>query len=138
MKIIVSGLSFIWVLSFLFISCEENDVIDNPSGGQQQDLATKFLGTWSVDDQPSRLNYMVTIERHVLYEDRVKIKNFADVGGEVTGVILGNTLLIDKQYAGSGYNTEGTGIFISSKRLQFEFLLDDGIDIISRKAVYTK
>lgn len=110
---------------------------DTPSGGQQNDV-TKFLGTWSVSDQPARLNYYVTIEQDPVYADQVYLQNFADAGGKAIGLVNGDKVILDKQSIGSGYSVSGEGQFISSTSLQFEFVLDDGIDTEPRKASYVK
>lgn len=120
------------------VSCLKDDAYSSGGGGQSQDLAAKFLGEWNIDDQAARLNYIVTIERHPLYEDQVKLQNFADAGGTAVATILGKTLILDKQPVGSGYESEGTGSYIDYKTLKFEFFLDDGIDNLSRKATFTK
>lgn len=126
------------VLSLVLIGCQEEDIDSTTGGGQQTDLAAKFIGTWNVDDQPARINYQVKIERHPVYADLIRLVNFGDAGGTAVGNIVGNTILLDKQLIGSGFYAEGTGTFINNKRLQFEFVLDDGIDAESRKAVFTK
>jgi hypothetical protein len=131
--LLITGL-FVGLL--VVISCEEEDVIDG--GGNQQDIAAKFLGTWDVSDQAARINYVVTIERHPLYADQVRLMNFADAGGSADATILNNTLLLEEQSVGSGFKVDGTGLYINTKRLQFEFMLDDGIDNLPRKAVFTK
>jgi hypothetical protein len=133
------GKKLIGTLAFLFLivmttSCEvDPDVVDG-----QQDEVAKFLGTWSVSDQPARLNYYVTIERDPVYENQVFLQNFADAGDKAIGLVSGNRIVIDKQSIGSGYSTSGEGLYISAKSLSFEFLLDDGIDNDLRKATFVK
>lgn len=136
MRSVLIKVGFVLIISLVMMSCLKDETYSG--GGQSQDLAAKFLGAWNVDDQAARLNYIVTIERHPLYEDQVKLQNFADAGGTAVATILGNTLILDKQPVGSGYESEGTGSYIDHKRLKFEFILDDGIDNLSRKATFTK
>lgn len=118
-------------------SCTKYDAAD-PGDNGSTDRRERFLGTWNVSDQPARLNYIVKIEKHSLYEDKVKLNNFADLGGFTVGIVVGNTIVIEKQELGNNYKVEGTGTYISSTKLEFNFLLDDGIDLVNRKAVFTK
>jgi hypothetical protein len=138
MKGLLFGIGIVVFLVLLMPSCLKDDISNGGGASQPQDLAAKFIGTWSVDDQAARLNYSVTIERHALYQDRVNLLNFADAGGKAVAIILGNALIIEKQPVGGGYESEGTGSYITSKKLQFEFFLDDGIDALQRNAVFTK
>lgn len=132
------GVGFIVIICLFAQSCVKDDSYNVGGGGQQQDLAARYLGTWTVDDQPARINYIVIIERHALYDDKIKLQNFANIGGTTVGLIVGNSVIIEKQPIGNGYESEGTGAYIKSNRLQFEFFLDDGIDNIHRKATFTK
>jgi hypothetical protein len=112
-------------------SCtEEDDIFTDP--------VEKFLGTWSVSDQPARLNYSVTIERDPGNTAYVLLKNFADLGGSARGLVVGNSIVIEKQDIGDGYSCDGTGTYKTNYELEFLFALDDGIDIENRKAVFTK
>lgn len=122
------------VLAFIIASCGTTD-LNNDSGTNDRD---KFLGTWNVSDQPARLNYQVTIKKSVTYDDQVSLDNFADLGNSATGIVVGNTIVIDKQDVGSGFSTEGTGDYINENKLQFDFFLDDGIDKELRKASFTR
>jgi len=133
------------ILFFLFLpslilfigSCTTFDDNPNPGNGPT-DCREKFIGTWNVDDQPDRLNYTVIIEKHPLYEDEVKLKNFADLGGRAVGLVTGNTIEIDTQDIGHNYKASGMGYYINANKIQFEFILDDGIDSERRKALFTR
>lgn len=130
---IVGILAVIFLISITY-SCEVDP--DTPDG--QPDEVAKYLGSWSVSDQPARLNYYVTIERDPVYSDQVYLQNFADAGGKAIGLVSGDRIILDKQSIGSGYSTSGEGKYINSKSLQFEFNLDDGIDNDPRKATFAK
>jgi len=128
------------VLSLVMIlsgSCTKFDTID-PGNGNTVDRREKFIGTWNVSDQPARLNYVVKIEKHALYEDKVKLFNFADLGGFAVGIVTSNTIVLEKQELNNNYKVEGTGSYINSSKMEFIFLLDDGIDVENRKAIFTK
>jgi len=123
------------VLLFLIASCGVNDIDGNQDN---DDKVEKFLGTWNVSDQPTRLNYIVAIERSPLYSDRVLLDNFADLGNKAIGLVVDNTIVIDQQDIGNGFTTEGSGNYISENKLVFEFFLDDGIDKELRRATFAK
>ena len=113
-------------------------VSDTNGDQDNNDKVEKFLGTWNVSDQPDRLNYVVSIRRSPLYDDRVLLENFADMGNNAIGLVVNNTIVIDQQDIGNGYKTEGTGDYINEDKLDFEFFLDDGIDKELRKATFTR
>jgi len=123
------------VLLFLIASCGVDDIDGNQDN---DDKVEKFLGTWNVSDQPARLNYIVAIERSPLYSDRVLLDNFADLGNKAIGLVVDNTIVIDQQDIGNGFTTEGSGNYINENKLEFEFLLDDGIDKELRRATFAK
>ncbi len=119
------------LMTFHF-SCTTEDL------GDPGDDVSKFLGTWSVNDQSARINYHVKIERDPVYKDQVYLQNFADAGGSAVGRVIGNTIVIDKQAVGNDYNAEGSGQYEKSDRLVFDFDLDDGIDSEARVAAFSK
>lgn len=130
----IIGILAVTFLIAIASSCEVDP--DTPSG--QADDVAKFLGSWSVSDQPARINYYVTIERDPVYDNQVYLQNFADAGDKAVGLVVDNKIILDKQNIGNGYSASGEGIYISSKSLNFEFLLDDGIDNDPRKATFSK
>jgi len=125
---------FILVSVLLIASCGTTDLNDQTDNSATE----KFLGTWNVSDQPARLNYAVKIKQSVNATDKVILENFADLGNNAVGLVVNNTIVIDKQDIGSGFTTEGTGDFVNENKLQFEFFLDDGIDKELRKASFTR
>lgn len=130
----IIGILAVTFLIAIAYSCEVDP--DTPAG--QEDDVAKFLGSWSVSDQPARINYYVTIERDPVYDNQVYLQNFADAGDKAIGLVVDDKIILDKQSIGSGYSTSGEGLYISSKSLKFEFLLDDGIDNDPRKATFAK
>ena len=115
-----------------FHSCVVEDD-NNPT-----DPIDKFLGTWNVSDQPARINYTVTIVKNPSQSANVLLNNFADMGESANGLVVGNTIVIDNQDIGNDFQCNGTGTYKSANRLEFEFILDDGIDQENRKAVFTR
>ncbi len=112
-------------------SCALED--DNPS-----DPIEKYLGTWNVNDQAGRINYVVTIQRNPAQSSYVLLQNFADMGESADGLVVEDHIIIEKQDIGSGYFCSGTGTYKSKYELGFEFILDDGIDTEPRKAVFSR
>jgi hypothetical protein len=119
------------IFSLGFIGCGTSTTDDD-------DPIDKYLGTWQVSDQPARLNYEVIIAPNPANSAEVLLKNFADLGGAAVGLVVGNSIVIDKQTIANKYKVEGTGTYIGSKELRFDYQLDDGIDNESRKSVFTK
>jgi hypothetical protein len=128
-------LKAIYFFGILFIlqACAIED--DNTGYTDPRD---KFIGTWSVSDQPGRINYTVNISKNPAQSTHVLLNNFADMGGSANGLVVGSRIIIDKQEIGNDFLSNGTGTYISSGRLEFEFVLDDGIELESRAAIYSR
>ena len=124
------------VMLLNFSSCNPDDT-SGGGGGGTPDVVAKYLGTWHVTDNKAKINYDVTIERDVLYDTKVVLKNFAGLGSHVSGEVVGSAMVIDKQTVG-GYSVEGTGSYSSSKLMRFSYLLSDGIDDEMRDATFTR
>ncbi len=130
----LNSLSVVLLLIFAigFIGC------DTTNSNNDDDPIEKYLGTWQVSDQPARLNYEVIIDPNPANSTEVLLKNFADLGGTAIGLVVGNSIIIDKQTIASGFQVEGTGSYIGSKELRFDYELDDGIDKENRKTVFSR
>jgi len=115
-----------------FIGCGDTSTIDD------DDPIEKYLGNWQVSDQPARLNYEVIIVRNQANSAEVLLKNFADLGGATIGLVVGNSIVIDKQTIAGEFQIDGTGSYIKSTELRFDYVLDDGIDKENRKTVFTR
>ena len=115
----------------LFNSCAPTD--DN-----ELNPITKFVGTWSVNDQAARLNYEVTIDYNPLNSAEVVLKNFADLGNSAVGLVVGNTIVIDNQVLSGDNSVSGSGSYINENKLSFNYQLDNGIDTESRVAIFSK
>jgi len=98
----------------------------------------KFIGTWNVSDQGTRLNYQVVISANPLNSSEVLLRNFADLGNTAVGLVVGNSLVLDSQSLGGNYTVSGSGNYISDTRLAFNYQLDDGIDSESRSATFSR
>ncbi len=114
-----------------FASCIPDDNSDlNP--------VDKFLGTWSVSDNAVRLNYQVTISSNPLNSAEVLMSNFADLGKSAVGLVVGNTIVVEGQTLVGNYSVSGTGSYVSDSRLNFNYELNDGIDVETRQATFSK
>ncbi len=102
------------------------------------DDITKYVGTWNVNDIEARINYKVSITSNPANSTEILLINFADLDSTAIGLVVGNFVVIDNQSLGYGYSVSGEGNYINASKLEFNFELDDGIDIESRVAVFTK
>lgn len=125
----------LFIFIFLLSSCVD-DFDFNPD--DSTDIVEKFLGTWHVSDQADRLNYDVVIVRNSNDSTSIILKNFADMRGQAIGYVFGNNVVIGSQNIGGGMMCEGTGNYINSGELRFNFILDDGIDSESRIGYFSK
>lgn len=125
---------FVFLTSFFYACTDDFDL----GGGSSTDVVAKFLGTWHVSDQAARLNYDVTIRRNANDSTSIILDNFGDMQDRAVGYVIGNTVIIAKQNIGNGMMSEGTGNYISSNELRFDFILDDGIDQESRIGYFSK
>jgi len=128
----IFGIFLLLIFMTGIIGCDPVD------SGDDNDPREKYLGTWQVSDQPARLNYEVIIEFNPANSTEVLLKNFADFGKPVIGLVVGNSIVIDKQTVTNDFKIEGTGTYIKSSELRFDFNLDDGIDNEARKSVFTR
>lgn len=120
------------VLAVGFYGC----TVDDPD--TDLDPREKYLGTWQVSDQPARLNYEVNIQNNPSNSAEVLLQNFADLGGAAVGLVVGNSVIIDKQTIMGAFQVEGTGTYITTTKINFTYELDDGIDKENRTAVFTR
>jgi len=104
----------------------------------ETDDIAKYVGTWNVNDLAARINYNVTISANPSNSAEILLVNFADLGSTAVGLVIGNSVVIDSQSLGSDYTVSGSGSYINSGKLEFNFDLDDGIDNESRVAEFTK
>ncbi|MDP2722127.1 MAG: hypothetical protein Q8O72_05180 [Bacteroidales bacterium] len=130
-KLKVSSALLFAVLMLFFGSCVPTDNTD-------LDPITKFIGTWSVSDQAARINYEVSINRNPQNSAEVLLVNFGDLGNSAVGLVVGNTIVIDKQTLSGDYSVDGNGSYVNDHKLSFKFQLDNGIETESRKAEFTK
>jgi hypothetical protein len=128
---------FPFIFIVLIITSAGCNITDDDPGGSNPDYAERYLGTWHVYDTQQRLNYDVVIERDGGSHDRIKLNNFADLGGTAYAMVSEHTVIINNQEI-NNYQFEGTGLYENSNKLSFTYKLSDGIDEELRNAVFTK
>lgn len=121
---LVTGLAF-------FASCL-------PADDNELNPIDKYIGTWNVSDQGSRLNYQVVIDYNPLNSAEVLLENFADLGNSAVGLVIGNSIAIEAQSLTENDVVSGSGSFVNENKLSFNYQLDNGIDTESRVAVFSK
>lgn len=117
-------------------SCALDDEIDIPGG--DSDNRTKFLGSWSVSDNALKLNYEVTIDRDNTNSAMVVLRNFAGSGSNASGLVVGNSIVIESQGIGQDWQVNGNGTYKNSNRLDFTYMLQIGGSAEDRQAIFTR
>lgn len=115
-----------------FYGCTVDDTDDDI------DPREKYIGSWQVSDQPARLNYEVSIQNNPSNSAEVLLQNFADLGDDAVGLVVGNSVIIDKQTIMGNFQVEGSGTYVTTSKISFTYELDDGIDKENRTAAFTR
>jgi len=121
-------------LSLLFIGCGK-DPTPSPT-----DPRSQFLGKWSVTESKKSLTYDVNITADVNSQDGVLIYNFGGFGNSVAAgaSVSGNSITLDaNQEIVPGVTINGGGS-LSGSKITWSYTINDGADLITVSAVYTK
>lgn len=116
--------------------CALEDEIDIPGG--DTDAVNKYLGSWSVTDNATKLNYEVTIDSNAMNSSMVILRNFAGSGANADGLVVSNSLIIEGQVIGDGWIVSGTGHYVNENRINFPYTLEIGGNIESRSATFSR
>ncbi len=127
-------LVFLAGLALFLGSCTE-DPLDPIDGADERE---KFVGVWNVSDNALKLNYEVIIELSSSNSTLVVLQNFAGSGDVASGLVVGKTLVISGQTIGDNWYVNGTGTWISTDRLNFDYFLEIGGSQENRTAVFLK
>lgn len=120
---------------FTFSSCtEDNSLLDDIIGSDTEDL----IGTWSVTDNASKLNYTVVISEDGNDYSSIIMSNFADSDGSASALVVGNSITIETQTIGQGWKVSGTGTKVSDNRLTFVYELEIAGSSETRSAIFTR
>ena len=119
----------------LFHSCELDDDLDPNS----DDPAAFFLGSWSVTDNATKVNYSVEIIRNPLNSTEVLLQNFAGSGDpNVRALVVGTTLRLISVFIGDDWKISGTGKLSNQNRIDFYYTLEIGGDEEERFALFSR
>lgn len=131
-------------ISLLFIgtltSCE-----DDPFTDDNGDTRDAFVGTWTVAEDSKLIgqrNYLTEIEKSTSFPSRVNIFDFYKLGVNdsvyaTVSSVLADALTIPNQTL-SGNLIYGNGTLVNDNLINMTFYVDDGNDIDTVEAVYTK
>jgi hypothetical protein len=133
-------LAALWLLfaSQLFVACTgESNPDPSPT-----DARTAYLGRWSVNETWTKLTYVVTISSDPNSTNGVFISNFANTGsaGVAAGAsVSGNNITLDpNQTIGDGWIINGSGTMSGTTKINWNYTINDGANLINAVAIYTK
>ncbi len=130
MKILLGFSIFLMVIGFSACAPDSNIPPDGV------DPIDKFLGTWNVSDNATKINYEVTIERSTSNTTLVILSNFAGSGDVAVGLVAGNSIVLNYQQIGQNWFVIGNGTFINANRLDFRYTLEIGGNQEDRIAIF--
>ncbi len=111
-----------------------------------KDIRTDFLGTWKCT-QSSKLNgsseFLVSIKIDSTHDSRINMFNFYNIGSSKKiyaniSTVAAKPLSMPFQPTGSSEDIEGDGSDVSSTKLTFDYVVDDGNAIDSISAIFIK
>lgn len=132
-------LSFLLISSTFFISCEGDDL------GGDGDTRDVFEGQWTVSEDSKLLgnrNYIIEIDLSAEYSSRINLFDFYKLGvkdsiyGNVSSV-LAEAITIPNQYLKNNL-IHGNGTLVNDNLINFTYYVDDGNDIDTVDAVFTR
>lgn len=131
-------LSAIFVLFQVgFSACTTEDPSPSPA-----DPRSAFVGTWRVDEQETKQTFEVTIEISAGSETAVKIYNFANSGSTSNPAIADvsgtNITLVPDQIIATDWVINGGGSLTTSTNINWAYTVNDGANLHSLIAVFTK
>lgn len=120
-----------------FVACE----IDEDDG----DTRDVFEGQWNVSETSKLLgnrNYLVDIESSTSHGSRINLFDFYKLGFSdsvyaTVSAILSETATIPSQIL-HGHEINGSGTLVNDNLINFTYYVDDGNDIDTVEAAYTR
>jgi hypothetical protein len=100
-----------------------------------------LTGTWMVNESGKKNTYEATILVDSSSSTGILIYNFAGAGQNVKAIanLSGNTLaLTSNEQLSNGWIINGSGIVSSSTLMNWSYSINDGADLTTYKAVFTK
>ncbi|MDP3444330.1 MAG: hypothetical protein Q8T08_15845 [Ignavibacteria bacterium] len=133
MKIRFKIAGIILLLSIVtFMGCLPEDDLE------LDDPIVLYLGTWTVADNETKINYEVVIERNPNNSSEVLLQNFAGSGSAATALVTGKILTITSPTIGNSWGVSGTGTYKSSYRIDFMYNLTIGGSSEDRFALFNR
>jgi hypothetical protein len=122
------------------VSCVPEDDL-GPDTGDPRD---KFIGSWMFNETPAVRNidasFTVTISYDESNSSRVKLRNFANAGGQYSayGIVTSNRITVPEQDMATGFTVEGSGTMSTTTSMDWEYTITAGGDMESYTATATK
>lgn len=134
LKLKLFSILLLLFISFSFTSC----VLDEDVDPNDPDAQAIFLGSWSVNDNQTKINYEVEIKRNPSNSTEVLLENFAGSGATATALVTGKTLTLISSTIGNNWQVSGSGIYKTSSRIDFNYSLTIGGNREERFALFTR
>lgn len=132
----------LFTLAIIFFSCNPDDPNDNPQ--PTEDPRDKFVGSWLCNENSSQFGqinpFYVTITLNQSNSSQIYLANFYQLGSgqKVYGVVTNNTVTIPSQTV-SSKSVSGSGTITNNNNtINWNYYVNDGADIDTCTAVYTK
>jgi len=90
------------------------------------DPVTKFLGTWKVNEDCSRMNYTVQIQADPGNSAQVLIYNLGNPGSgydPAVGLVVSSSIYVNSQTIGEGWTIDGKGVYQSDGTIDWDYSL---------------
>ncbi len=111
------------IFMFTWVGCTVNTEDNvNPT-----DARDKFLGTWSVSETCTRLDYDVVISLDPGNSSQVLVSNFAASGSNydpAVALVTSNTIYVSSQTVGEGWSVNGTGTYQTNGTITWTYHLN--------------
>jgi hypothetical protein len=125
---------FILIVIFIYSCSKDNNNITEIT-------RASLTGTWMVNETGKKATYEVTIMIDTTSGTGVLIWNFAGAGQNVKAIayLTANTLaLANNEQLSNGWIVNGSGVVSSPTLMNWTYSINDGADLTSFKAVFTK
>jgi hypothetical protein len=122
----------------LFYSCAPDD--GDPQNGDSRD---KFVGSWICSENSHQMgtsSFTVTISLNPANTYQILLANFYQLGAsqKVVATVAGSSVTVASQQV-SGVSVRGSGsITNNDTKINWNYYVDDGADIDTCSAVFTK
>lgn len=134
MKSLLKYTAFFLIIGlFALSSCDPNESID-----PDQDVRAPYLGTW-VCTELSGMTYSVTVTLDQSNSTQILIGNFHFYGAneKVYAIATANNLTLPSQVI-CGNTVNGSGTLVNDSKFTLKYYVNDGADIDTVNATYTK